>query len=258
MKKVTSGILTFTLCLIAANRLTAQDSQAGSPSFVVKQFYELLHAKRYAEGFNLSIYRLAIDGLSAADLRELEPDFERLATSLPATVDIRGEQISDDKAVVFIKLPNEAQSQEVTLMKVAGQWIIGDRDTQKELTRQGRNYFFNERMRVSEAEANEWLQEILGAELIYFKAKQRYAPLDELIKLGGVAKELTDGVVNGYRFAVQVDTKGQSFAVTAVPVTYGKTGKLSFYADQTNLIRAEDKAGQPATVTTGTYFPDRK
>lgn len=256
--KVKTSLLAFALCLMAAKGLQAQDNKAGSPSFVVKRFYELLHSKRYAEGFNLSIYRLAIEGLSAADIRELAPDFERLATLLPDSVDIRGEQISGDKATVFVKLPNEAQSQEVALMKVDGQWIIGDRDTQKDLKRQGRNYFFNERMRVSETEANEWLQEILGAELIYFKAKQSYASLDELIKLGGISKELADGVVNGYRFAVQVNTNGQSFAVTAVPVTYGRTGKLSFYTDQTNLIRAEDKTGQTATVAAGTYFPAKQ
>lgn len=256
--KVKTSLLTFVLCLIAASGWQAQDNKAGSPSFIVKRFYELLHAKRYTEGFNLSIYRLAIEGLSIADIHELAPDFERLATSLPASVDIRGEQISGDKATVFVKLPNEAHSQEIALMKVEGQWIIGDRDTQKELKKQGRNYFFNERMRVSEAEANEWLQEILGAELIYFKAKQQYAPLDELIKLGGVSKQMVDSGAIGYRFAVQVGAQGQSFAVTAVPVTYGKTGKLSFYADQTNLIRAEDKAGQPATAAAGTYFPDKK
>lgn len=254
---VKAALLAFVLCLLTANGL-AQDHKAGSPSFVVKKFYELLHAKRYAEGFNLSIYRLALEGLSADELRELEPDFERMATSLPDTVDIRGEQISGEKATVFIKLPNETQSQEVALMKVDGQWIIGDRDTQKELKKLGRSYFFYERMRVSEAEANEWLQEILGAELVYFKAKQRYAQLDELVKLGGVSNQLADGVVNGYRFVVQTNMNGQEFAVTAVPVTYGKTGKLSFYADQTNLIRAEDKAGHPATASAGAYFPDKK
>lgn len=246
------------LCLVASNSLFAQDQKVGSPSSVVKRFYELLRTKRYVEGFSLSVYRLALEGLSAEELRDLEPDFERLAASLPDTVDIRGEQISGEKATVFVKLPNEAQSQEVVLMKMDGQWIIGDRDTQKELKRQGHTYFFNERMRVSETEANEWLQEILGAELIYFKAKQKYAPLDELIKLGGVSRELADGMVNGYRFAVQVNANAQSFAVTAVPVTYGRTGRLSFYTDQTNLIRAEDKAGKPATAAAAAYLPDKR
>lgn len=253
---VTIGFLL--LCLVATRGLPAQDNKVGSPSLVVKRFYELLHAKRYVEGFSLSVYRLALDGLSADDLRELAPDFERLATSLPATVDIRGEQISGEKATVFVKLPNEANSQEVLLMKMDGQWVIGDRDTQKELKQQGRAYFFNERIRVSEAETNEWLQEILGAQLIYFKAKQKYAPLAELVQLGGVSQELADGTVNGYRFTVQVQANGQSFVVTAIPVTYGRTGRLSFYADQTNLIRAEDKAGQPATAAAAAYLPGKR
>lgn len=255
---VTAGLLALALCLLALSDLSAQDLKTGSPSFVVKQFYELLRAKRYSEGFALSVYRLALEGLSTDDLRELEPEFERLATSLPDTVDIRGEQISGERATVFVKLPNEAQSQEVVLMKLDGQWIIGDRDIHRELKKQGRSYFFNERMRVSEAEANEWLQEILGAELIYFKAKQTYAPLEELIKLGGVSPDLADGIVNGYRFVVQVQANGQRFTVTAVPVTYGKTGRLSFFTDQTNLIRAEDKAGQPASVTAAAYLPGKR
>jgi hypothetical protein len=256
-QRVKAGLLIFSLCLTAAHRLPAQDHKTGSPSFVVQQFYKLLRAKRYAEGFRHSIYSLALEGLSADELRELEPDFERIATALPEQVEIRGEEISGDKATVFVKLPNETQAQEVGLIKVASQWIIGDRETQKLLKNQGRNYFFNERIRVSEAEANEWLQEILGAQLVFFKAKQRYTALDELIKLGGVSPLLANGAVNGYRFAIVPSKDGQSFVVTAIPVTYGRTGRLSFYADQTNLIRAEDKNGQPATASAAPYAPSK-
>lgn len=255
--RVKAGVLLFALCLMTGRSLSAQDLKAGSPSFVVQQFYKLLRAKRYAEGFRFSIYRLALEGLTADELRELEPDFERLAATLPEQVEIRGEEISGDKAVVFVKLPREEKAQEVVLIKLDGQWMIGDGETQNLLKAQGRNYFFNERIRISESEANEWLQEILGAQLIYFKAKQRYAPLAELIKLGGVSPEMADGVVNGYRFAVTLNADGQSFAVTAVPVTYGRTGRLSFYADQTNLIRAEDKQGQPASAAAVPYVPDK-
>lgn len=255
--RVKVGVLLFVLCLTTGQSLFAQDLKVGSPSFVVQQFYKLLRAKRYAEGFRLSIYSLALEGLTADELRELEPDFERLAATLPEQVEIRGEEISGDKAIVFVKLPQEAKAQEVVLIKSDGQWMIGDRETQKLLKNQGRSYFFNERIRISEAEANEWLQEILGAQLIYFKAKQRYAPLDELIKLGGISAELTDSVANGYRFAVTLNTNGQSFAVTAVPVAYGRTGRLSFFADQTNLIRAEDKQGRPASAAAAPYVPDK-
>ncbi|HEX4949935.1 MAG TPA: hypothetical protein VFZ34_24930 [Blastocatellia bacterium] len=242
---------------MAAYRLPAQSQKAGSPSLVVKSFYELLRAKRYADGFRLSVYAVAVEGLSADELRELEPDFERIAAALPAEVEIRGEEVSDDKATVFVKLPKEAQPQEVPLIKEGGRWIIGDRETQKLLNKQGREYFFNERMRVSEAEVNEWLQEILGAELIYFKAKQRYTSLDELIQLGGVSKELADHTASGYRFTTVASADGQSFVATAIPLIYGRTGKLSFYADQTNLIRAVDKAGKPATASAAPYTLDK-
>ncbi len=255
-QRVNAGLLIFTFCLTAALPLTAQDLKTGSPSFVVQQFYKLLRAKRYAEGFRHSIYSLALEGLSADELRDLEPDFERIAAALPEQVEIRGEEISSDKATVFVKLPNETQPQEVGLIKVASQWMIGDRETQKLLKQQGRNYFFNERIRVSEAEANEWLQEILGAQLVYFKAKQRYTTLDELIKLGGVSPQLSNETVNGYRFAVTLGKEGQSFVVTAVPLTYRRTGRLSFYADQTNLIRAEDKNGQSANASAAPYAPN--
>ena len=256
-QRVKAGLLIFSFCVMAVQPLTAQDHKTGSPSFVVQQFYRLLRAKRYAEGFRHSIYSLALAGLSTDELRDLEPDFERIATALPEQVEIRGEEISGDKATVFVKLPNETQAQEISLIKVASQWIIGDRETQKLLKSQGRNYFFNERIRVSEAEANEWLQEILGAQLVYFKAKQRYITLDELIKLGGVSPQLANGAVSGYRFAVAPSQDGQSFVVTAVPVTYGRTGRLSFYADQTNLIRADDKNGQPATTSANPYAPNK-
>lgn len=255
--RVKTGLLLCTLCLLATRSWPAQTDKAGSPSFVVKSFYELLRTKRYADGFRLSIYAVALEGLSANELRELEPDFERLAATLPAEVEIRGEEISDDKATVFVKLPSATQPQEVVLIKESGRWIIGDRETQRLLKKQGRDYFFNERMRVSEAEVNEWLQEILGAQLIYFKAKQRYTSLDELIKLGGVSAELADRIASGYRFTTVASADGQSFVVTAVPLTYGRTGKLSFYADQTNLIRAADKAGQLASAATAPYSPHK-
>lgn len=256
-QRVIAGLLIFTLCLTAVQRVTAQNHKAGSPSFVVQQFYKLLHSKRYVEGFRHSIFSLALEGLSADELRELEPDFERIATALPEQIEVRGEEISGEKATVFIKLPNETRAQEIALIKVASQWIIGDRETQKLLKNQGRNYFFNERIRVSEAEANEWLQEILGAQLVYFKAKQRYTALDELIKLGGVAAQLTNGTANGYRFAIAPSQDGQSFSLTAVPIKYGRTGRLSFYADQTNLIRAEDKNGQTITASAAPHAPNK-
>ena len=251
--RIIALVLAIGCVLLASEAIHAQEKIAETPSSTVRKFYDLLRHKRYFEGFSVSVYRAALDGLKEEELRELEPDFERLASSLPELVQIEGEQVSGDRASVFVKLPNEQKAQEVTLIRQSGQWIVGDLDTQKYVKKQGRNFFFNERIRVSEAEANEWMQEILGYELIYFKAKQRYATFTDLAKSGSVSEQLLSGTVSGYVFEILVSPDAQKFSATARPVAYGRTGRLSFYADQTNLVRAEDKSGKAASISSPSY-----
>jgi hypothetical protein len=239
--------------LLATGAIRAQEKSAETPSSTVRKFYDLLRHKKYIEGFSLSVYRAGLDGLKEEELQDLAPEFERMAAALPELVQIEGEQISGERASVFIKLPNEQKAQEVMLIKQSGEWIVGDSDTQKFVKKQGRNFFFNERMRVSEAEANEWLQEILGYELIYFKAKQRYATFADLSKAGSVSEQLLSGTVSGYVFEIQISANAQKFSATARPVAYGRTGRLSFYSDQTNLVRAEDKSGKAASISSPPY-----
>jgi hypothetical protein len=51
---------------------------------------------------------------------------------------------------------------------------------------------------------------------------------------------------SGYR--IEVNASGGSFAATAVPMEYGKTGKLSFFVDESKVLRGGDHGGGPATV----------
>lgn len=251
--RIIALVLAIGCVLISTEAIHAQEKITETPSSTVRKFYDLLRHKRYWEGFSVSVYRAALEGLKDEDLRELEPEFERLASSLPELVQIEGEQISGDRASVFVKLPNEQKAQEVILIKQSGQWIVGDLDTQKYVKKQGRNFFFNERIRVSEAEVNEWMQEILGYELIYFKAKQQYATFADLAKSGSVSEQLLSGTVSGYVFEIQLSADRQKFSAMARPVIYGRTGRLSFYTDQTNLVRAEDKSGKAASISSSPY-----
>lgn len=244
-RKITTSCLICCFLFAFAPRVFAQALGLGSPSQVVKQFYDLLRAKQYADGLRLSVYRPAIEGLTADELKELEPEFMRIAASLPEQVAVQGEQISGDSATVFVRMPDKDKAQPITLMKVEGRWIIGDRETQKYIKTQGHNYFFEEKMRVSEAEVKDWMLEILGAELVYFQKFQRYATLDELIKLNGVSAQFASGIINGYQFDMKIGDGGKTFTVRAVPMKYGRTGKLSFFADQSNDVKAEDNAGKP-------------
>lgn len=241
-----------TLLLITGQGL-AQKAQ--SPTAAALNFYRALKEKRYIEGFHHSVYRGAVEGLSAAELQELEPDFVRTFAQIPDKIDAQGEQINGDTAVVTLKFDGTEQPQTVALIRAGGEWLIGDQAALAEVKQQGRAYFFNARMLANEDEVVDMLQHIIGAEVIYGrKYPGRCAPLAELIRLGGVPKDMETGVVNGYRYAMTLSADQSSFTATAVPIVHGKTGRLSFYAD-INGIHAQDLKGQPATVNSPLFQP---
>jgi hypothetical protein len=71
-----------------------------------------------------------------------------------------------------------------------------------------------------------------------------YVPLEQLIADQKVSKEIFENT--GYKFEVVVS--GDDFEVTAVPIEYGKSGKMSFFIDKSRVLRAADHAGAAATV----------
>jgi hypothetical protein len=245
-------IFAIAVCVVAVCPVRSQSDD--SPTSVVRKFYQQLHARKYVEGFRLSVYSPAVESLTPDEIKELDPEFSRIADGIPENVEVSGEQISGDTATVFIKLPGAQRTQEITLVKIDGRWRVGDRDTYKLTRREGREFFFNARIEISEREAAEWLEEIYGAETIYFKAKSVFTTLEELIRLGGVAKQLSD---SGYRFELKLAADNQSYTVSAVPAQYGHTGRRSFLMDQTGVIRAEDRKGEPARATAPKYQVDK-
>lgn len=228
--------------------------KAGSPTATTISFYRALKEKHYVEGFRHSIYRNAIEGLSPAELQDLEPDFAQTFSSIPDKIEPKGEQITGDTATVFLQFDGVAEPQTVALIRVSGEWLVGDQESLALIKSQGRAYFFNTRMLVNEDETVEMLQRMIGAEVIYSnKFQGRNAPLAELIRLGGVPKDLeNNGESNGYRFTLTLSADQSTFSATAVPVAYGKTGRLSFYADL-HGIHAQDLKGQPANAQSPVY-----
>ncbi|MEN3331202.1 MAG: hypothetical protein V7641_567 [Blastocatellia bacterium] len=250
MKRIAITFITF---ILSAGSAYAQKAQ--TPSAAALSFYRALKEKRYVEGFHHSVYRGAVEGLSAAELQELEPDFARTFAQIPDQIEAQGEQINGDSAVVTLKFAGTEQPQTVTLIHAGGEWLVGDQAALAEVKQQGRAYFFNARMLANEDEVIDMLQHIIGAEVIYGRNYAgRCAPLAELIRLGGVPRDMETGVVNGYRYAMTLSADQSSFTATAVPVVYSKTGRLSFYADL-NGIRAQDLKGQPATVNSPLFQP---
>ncbi|HXG93379.1 MAG TPA: hypothetical protein VNN73_13610 [Blastocatellia bacterium] len=242
-------VITIFTTVIAAQKTTASPTQAAV------EFYRALKDKHYVEGFRRSVYRGAIEGLSSAELKELEPDFAATFSEIPEKIEARGEQITGDTAIVSLKFDGTEELQQVALIRVGGEWLVGDREAFEAVTAQGRNFFFNTRIAVNEDEAFKMLARMLGAEVIYYqKFDGRCAPLQELIRLGGVPRDIEGGQANGYRFTFALGEDQKSFFATATPIVYGKTGRLSFYADL-SAVRAEDLKGQPASASSPVYQP---
>src|SRR5947208_7149109 len=82
----------------------AQNNQARTPTETVREFYRMMRERHFKEAFALSIYKPAIDGLSAEEFAELQPDFEKMGAAIPEKIEISGEQLSGDIATVFVKI----------------------------------------------------------------------------------------------------------------------------------------------------------
>jgi hypothetical protein len=225
----------------------------GTPTDAAMNFYRALKEKRYVEGFRHSVYRNAVEGLTPAELQDLEPDFARTFSTIPEKIEARGEKITGQTATVSLKFEGAEDVQQVVLVRSGGEWLVGDQETLALVNAQGRAFFFNARMLENESEAYEMLQRIIGAEIIYSrKFEGRNIPLKELIRLNAVPKDIEDGEANGYGFTVTVSADEKSFFVTATPTAYGKTGKVSFYAD-INGVRGDDLKGHQATPRSSVY-----
>ena len=72
-----------------------------------------------------------------------------------------------------------------------------------------------------------------------------YGSLEQLIAEKLVSKEMIDN--SGYKFELTVTA--DNFEVSAAPVEYGKTGKMSYYMDQSRMLRGADRSGASALAS---------
>jgi type IV pilus assembly protein PilA len=101
------------------------------------------------------------------------------------------------------------------------------------------------------------LDVIYGAQTLYYSSYGKYATnLSDLgPPTGGaegpqganmIPKTLADGTHNGYRYTMA--GTGSTFSVTAVPETFGSSGRRSFFMDQTKTIH-ENRTAEPANAS---------
>jgi hypothetical protein len=71
------------LTLGLATPVVVQGQTQRGPSDVVREFYKAMREHRFKEAWALTIYKSAVDGLSAEELEDLRPDFEQKAGGSP-------------------------------------------------------------------------------------------------------------------------------------------------------------------------------
>jgi hypothetical protein len=253
---------TLALCLLAAPAADARAqpgaggaqvksaaaAQPGTPTEVARAFYTALREGRFRDALWMSVYRPAVEGLSAEELEDLRVDFARLAAQGPRDFDFTGEQLSGDEATVFMKTgeDRDVKVEPVYLVRgPGGAWVVGDPEAAAEVKNQGRQFFFEQRIVAHESEAEDMLKRIQAAELAYsLQHGGSFAALDKLVAAGYVPQDILGTETTGYRFTVTVTPEGKSYAARAEPARYGRTGRLSFYMDGAG-VRKKDAGGKP-------------
>jgi hypothetical protein len=117
-------------------------------------------------------------------------------------------------------------------------------------------------LRSHEGQAHYALQGLAEAEAAYKQKHGKYATLEDFKQLADEAEKRAEADNNndsddtdegaggfvpqaeGYEFRLSIS--GDKFEATATPTIYRKTGRHSFYIDQTGVLRAADLNGKPA------------
>jgi len=247
-------LLTFLLLTFGlATPVVVQGQAQRGPSDVVREFYKAMREHRFKEAWALTIYKSAVEGLSAEEMEDLRPDFEQKAAAVPPQIEITGERIQGNIATVFVKVPvtdstPQITSEPINLMSSGSGWIIGTEADQAEVKKKGRRFFLDALIEEHENDIDDLFKRLLVVQLVYAaEHKGALANLQDLIKANLVAKESADPKAIGYTVRIVITPDGKGYIATAEPTRYGHTGKLSFWMDQTGNLRKVDNGGKPLT-----------
>ena len=242
-------------CALLLALFTPSLGQTRTPTETVREFYKMMREKKFREAFGISIYRPALEGLSAQEFEDLRPDFERVAIAIiekiPEKTEITGEQISGDTATVFVKMLDADGKEKVepaTVIKVDNVWIVGDRENLELVKKEGKKFFFEARIVAHHNDVQDILTRISLAQVVYSQGHQgKFGNTVELIAAGLIPKDIEGTESTGYRFQVVRTTDAKTWYATAEPVQHGRTGRLSFYLDASG-VRSGDVGGKPLVV----------
>ena len=229
---------------------------AGSPADTVRAFYQKLREKKFREAIFLTNLRPAVEGLTDAELKEFQVDFERIARQIPAQVTINGEIVTGGRATVTVNMPGEnpekSETQSLELRKDGDIWVILTIDEAAEvrIKKEGKNYFYVLRIETHEDEARDMLDRIHKAQLVHSTQNGgNFGEIDALVNAELLPKDVRTSDSTGYNYAVTLSEDKKVYTAQATPAQYGKSGRLSFVLRSdgraTPRISSKDNGGKP-------------
>jgi len=102
-------------------------------------------------------------------------------------------------------------------------------------------------VKANEAAVKSQLRTLVAAEATYAATTGdgHYGTIDELIKAGLISKE----PIERFGYEIDLTVSANKFQATAVPMEYGKSGTLSYFVDESAVVRGGDHGGGPATLS---------
>ena len=237
--------------ILPATSLAARAQTQRSPSDVVREFYKAMREHRFKDAWAMTIYKPAVEDLSADEMEDLRSDFEQKAAQVPAQIEITGEQIQGNIATVFVKVTvtestPQITSEPVNLISSGGVWIIGDEANQAIVKKAGRRFFLDALIEEHQSDIEDLLKRLIAVQIAYgAQHNGAFGDLQSLIAADLIAKESADPKAIGYNFHITIAPDGKGYTAGAEPARYGHTGKLSFWMDQTGAIKSADNGGKP-------------
>jgi hypothetical protein len=238
--------------MAVASALTANAQTPRTPSDVVREFYKAMREHRFKDAWSMSVYKPAVNGLTADEMEDLRPFFEAQAAPIPEQIQIDTEKVSGNSAQVFVRLPPsdstpQLTSKPVDLIKSGGDWIIGTLAEQETVKKAGGRYFLDALIDLNQDNMGDVLKRLIGMEAAYAQANNgAYAELKALVAQGLMSDDMFDSKLSGYVFHLTIN--GRTYIATAEPAHYGRTGKLSYWMDQTGAIKSADNGGKPLAI----------
>lgn len=248
---------------VADHSLSLNDRQGATipidtdgPADTVREFYRLLREKKFREAIFLTNLRPAIEGLTDTEMKDFALDFETIAGQVPQQIEINGEIITGDIATVTANFPSdEGDKKELQTIKLRtenGIWVIlsVDEEAEKQIRKEGKNYFYALRIQTHEAEARQMLDRIVKAELAHsLQNGGVYADMGTLVTGGLLPEDVRSSASTGYNYSIDLSDGGKIYSAKATPATYGKSGKLSFLlqidAKGVAHLTSKDTGGKP-------------